>query len=77
MSLHLDSINNPSDAEFSVILKTQALERGQLGLNANLGWSEIEGKEAVDDRLPEEEVQRNPFIPDDVYSYFLIRIVSF
>ena len=31
----------------------------------------------VDDQLPEEEVQRNPFIPDDVYSYFLISIVSF
>ena len=31
----------------------------------------------VDDQLPGEEVLRNPFIPDEVYAYNPIRIVSF
>ena len=34
-------------------------------------------RKTVDDQLPGEEVLRNPFIPDDVYAYNLIRIVSF
>ena len=34
-------------------------------------------RKTVDDQLPEEEVQRNHYIPDDVYAYYLIRIVSF
>ena len=37
----------------------------------------MKGKQLVDDQLPGEEVLRNPFIPDDVYAYNLIRIVSF
>ena len=34
-------------------------------------------RKKVDDQLPGEEVLRNPFIPNDVYAYNLIRIVSF
>ena len=33
-------------------------------------------RKTVDDQLPGEEVQRNDLIPDDVYSYSLISIVS-
>ena len=34
-------------------------------------------RKTVDDQIPGGEVLRNPFIPDDVYTYNLIRIVSF
>ena len=34
-------------------------------------------RKTVDDQLPGEEVLRDPFIPDDVYAYNLIHIVSF
>ena len=34
-------------------------------------------RKTVDDQLPGEEGQRNDFIPDDVYAYYLIRIVLF
>ena len=37
----------------------------------------MKGKQLVDDQIPGGEVLRNPFIPDDVYAYNLIRIVSF
>ena len=34
-------------------------------------------RKTVDDQLPREEVLRNLFIPDEVYAYTPIRIVSF
>ena len=36
-----------------------------------------EKEKTVDDQIPGGEVLGNPFIPDDVYAYNLIRIVSF
>ena len=62
MSLHLDSINNPSDAEFSVILKTQALGRGRTNPGVARVKSEprvernLGKKRPVDDQLPYTEV---------------------
>ena len=54
----MDSINNPSQAESFVILEAPGAggdsrpAPGELGLNPSLGWSEIEGKESVEDQLP-------------------------
>ena len=58
----MDSINNPSDAEFSVILKTRALGRGRTNPGVARvmircqGGGRLGEKESVDRQLPYPEV---------------------
>ena len=53
----MNSINNPSQAESSVIPEARGWGAsrpapGELGLNESPGWSEREGEELVDHQLP-------------------------